>query len=100
MGKGYDKAILNLKKAVKELKKNESKGWEGCLLLCLVAFACKCGLLKLGNALGSSALSGPMTSNNKHVVLLRVIRVLLARSECFYGELSGFAAQPSGFVFV
>jgi uncharacterized protein (UPF0335 family) len=25
MGKGYDKAILNLKKAVKELKKNESK---------------------------------------------------------------------------
>jgi hypothetical protein len=25
MGKGYDKAILNLKKAVKDLKKNESK---------------------------------------------------------------------------
>jgi hypothetical protein len=25
MGKGYDKVILNLKKAVKELKKNESK---------------------------------------------------------------------------
>lgn len=25
MGKGYDKAILKLKKAVKELKKNESK---------------------------------------------------------------------------
>jgi hypothetical protein len=40
MGKGYDKAILNLKKAVKELKKNERKDWEGCLLLCLVAFAC------------------------------------------------------------
>jgi hypothetical protein len=40
-----------LKKAVKELKKNESKDWEGCLLLCLVAFACnyiwsvQCGLL-------------------------------------------------------
>jgi uncharacterized protein (UPF0335 family) len=40
MGKGYDKTILNLKKAVKKLKKNESKDREGCLLLCLVAFAC------------------------------------------------------------
>jgi hypothetical protein len=41
-----------------------------------------------------------MTSNDEHVVLLTVIRVLLAQSECFYGVLSGFAAQPSGFVFV
>jgi hypothetical protein len=49
----------------------------------------QCDLLKLSNTLGTSALSGPMTSNDEHVVLLRVIRVLLARSECFYGVLSG-----------
>jgi hypothetical protein len=106
MGNRYEKAILNLKKAVKELKKNESKDWEGCLLLCLVAFACnyiwsvQCGLLKLSNTLSTSALRGPMTSKDEHVVLLRVFRVLLAQSECFYGVLSGFAAQPSGLVLV
>jgi hypothetical protein len=41
-----------------------------------------------------------MTSKDEHVVLLRVFRVLLAQSECFYGVLSGFAAQPSGLVLV
>jgi hypothetical protein len=69
--------------------KKDAFCYDWLLLLVYYIGSVQCDLLKLSNTLGTSALSGPMTSNDEHVVLLRVIRVLLARSEYFYGVLSG-----------